>query len=147
MTRIHGRAALPGCSTRRRQREALRRRRRDHGSATVFAASIAMVLVVVASAAVTVVAVMLAGHRARSAADLAALAAATAQVSGLDPCNAARANARENSARISACRVSGEASSFVVAVTAVVDTGLGRPLPIEVGALARAGNAHDAHGE
>ena len=112
----------------------------DRGSATVFAAALSLVLVMAATAAVLVVAVVLAGHRARSAADVAALAAATAEVGGGDPCSAARANARTNGAEVTTCQVAGESSSFVVAVTVTVPTGLRSPLPVAVGAEAHAGN-------
>jgi secretion/DNA translocation related TadE-like protein len=114
--------------------------RADRGSATVFAAAISLVLVMAATAAVLVIAVVLATHRARSAADLAALAAATAEVDGSDACSAARANARTNGAEVAACQVTGETSSFVVAVTLAVRTGLRAPLPEHVGAEAHAGN-------
>jgi secretion/DNA translocation related TadE-like protein len=112
----------------------------DRGSATVFAAAISLVLVMAATAAVIVVAVVLAGHRARSAADLAALAAATAEVGGSDACSAARVNARTNGAEMVTCRVIGEAQSFVVGVTVSASTGLRAPLPATVSAGAHAGN-------
>ncbi len=111
----------------------------DRGSATVFAAAISLVLVMSATAAMVVVAVVLATHRARSAADLAALAAATAEVGGSDACAAARINARTNGAEVTTCRVTGDTSSFVVAVTLTAPTGLGSPLPARVGAEAHAG--------
>ncbi|MBI4899169.1 MAG: hypothetical protein HY829_01685 [Actinobacteria bacterium] len=119
----------------------MRVRRRDEGFATMFTAGIALVLVMAATVAVTVVAIVLAGHRARTSADLAALAAAAAEISGLGACNAARANAHANRAHITTCRVEGELSSFVVSVTVAVDTGLGPPLPPEVTAESHAGNA------
>jgi len=115
--------------------------RTDRGSATVFAAAISLVLVTAATVAVIVVAVVLASHRARTAADLAALAAATAEVSGGDACAAARANARTNGAEVTSCRLDGEVSSFVVAMSVTTSTGLRPPLPATVGAEAHAGNA------
>jgi hypothetical protein len=39
------------------------------------------------------------------------------------------------------CRLQGDASSFVVSVTAAVDTGLRPPLPREVTSESHAGNA------
>jgi secretion/DNA translocation related TadE-like protein len=119
----------------------VRMRRRDQGFATMFTAGLALVLVMAATVAVTVTAIVLAAHRARTSADLAALAAAAAEVSGLDPCDAARANARANRARVTMCRLQGDASSFVVSVTAAVDTGLRPPLPREVTSESHAGNA------
>jgi secretion/DNA translocation related TadE-like protein len=93
-----------------------------------------------ATAAVFVVAVVLASHRARIAADLAALAAATSEVRGGDACSAARINAQGNGAEVTGCRVTGDTSSFVVAVTVTVTTGLRAPLPLTAGADAHAGN-------
>jgi len=112
----------------------------DRGSATVFAASIALVLVMAATVAVLVVAVILASHRARAAADLAALAAAT-EIGGSDVCTAARASARTNGADLTSCVLTGTTSSFVVAVSVTVPTGLRNPLPMQVNAEAHAGNA------
>lgn len=112
----------------------------DRGSATVFAAAISLVLVMAATAAVFVVAVVLASHRARSAADLAALAAATSVATGGDGCSAARINAHANGADVTRCQVTGDSSSFVVAVTVTVRTGLRAPLPLSAGADAHAGN-------
>ena len=113
---------------------------RDRGSATVFAAAISLVLVMAATAALLVVAVVLASHRARSAADLAALAGATAEVGGGDACQAAGANALTNGADLTTCRVAGETSSFVIAVTVTVPTGLRPPLPGTVRVEAHAGS-------
>ena len=113
---------------------------RDRGSATVFAAAISLVLVMAATAAVLVMAVILASHRARSAADLAALAGATAEVGGGDACQAAGANARTNRADLQTCQVAGEKSSFVIAVTVTVPTGLRPPLPVTVRVEAHAGS-------
>lgn len=114
--------------------------RSERGSATVLAAAIALVLVMAATAAVVVVAVVLASHRARSAADLAALAAASSEVLGGDACAAARANARSNSAELTSCHVVGDTSSFVVAVSVTAPTGLTSPLPVRAGADAHAGS-------
>jgi len=113
----------------------------DRGSATVFAASISLVLVMAATVAVLVVGVILASHRARAAADLAALAAATAEVDGRDVCTAARASARTNGADLTSCVLTGTTASFVVAVSVTVPTGLNPPLLMQVSAEAHAGNA------
>lgn len=115
--------------------------RSDRGSATVLAAAASLVLVMAATAAVIVVGVVLASHRARSAADLSALAAAAAVVRGGDACTAARATARTNGTEATSCGVSGDTSSFVVAVTVTITTGLKAPLPTTVTAVAHAGNA------
>lgn len=116
------------------------RGRKDRGSATVFAAAISLILVMVASAAVVVVGVVLATHRARNAADLAALAAATVLAQGGDACSTARGNASANGAEVTNCLVTGDASSFVVRVTVAAATELKSPLPNRVSAEAAAGN-------
>lgn len=117
-----------------------RRSRPDRGAATVFAAALGMVLVTVATIAILVVTAVLAGHRARAAADLAALAGATAAADGLDACRTARAVAEANRATLTSCRLAGTPRSFVVAVTVAVSTGLRAPLPDAVHADAKAGN-------
>ena len=116
------------------------RTRTDRGAATVFAAAIAMILALAATAALLVSAVVVASHRARSAADLAALAGAAAEAVGDDPCSASRVNAQANGGQVLTCRLSGDATSFVVAVSVSVSTGLSSPLPTIASASAHAGN-------
>lgn len=106
----------------------------------MFAAVLAVVLVMAATTAILVVTAVLAGHRARAAADLSALAGATAAADGLDACRTARAVAESNDATLTACRLVGTPSSFVVEVTVAVNTGLRAPLPDAVHADAKAGN-------
>lgn len=55
-------------------------------------------------------------HRARSAADLAALAGAQAHVKDGDACAAARAAATRNGGRVASCDVQGGRRDFLVAV-------------------------------
>ncbi len=114
--------------------------RTDRGAATVFAAALAMVLVMAATVAVLVATSVLAGHRARAAADLSALAGATAAAGGLDACRTAQSVAAANGATVTACDLVGTPASFVVAVTVAVSTGLRAPLPTAVHADAKAGN-------
>lgn len=116
------------------------RSRTDRGAATVFAAALAMVLVMAATIAILVVTAVLASHRARAAADLSALAGATAAADGLDACRTATALAEANGATLTSCRLVGTPRSFVVAVTVAVPTGLRAPLPDAVHADAKAGN-------
>jgi secretion/DNA translocation related TadE-like protein len=106
----------------------------------MFAAALAMVLVMAATIAILVATAMLAGHRARAAADLAALAGATAAADGLDACRTAQSVAGANGAVLTSCRLVGTPTSFVVSVTAAVRTGLRSPLPDAVHADAKAGN-------
>jgi secretion/DNA translocation related TadE-like protein len=99
-----------------------------------------MVLVMAATIAILVVTAVLASHRARAAADLSALAGATAAADGLDACLTAAAVAGANGATLTSCRPAGTPASFVVAVTVTVRTGLRAPLPDVVHAAAKAGN-------
>jgi secretion/DNA translocation related TadE-like protein len=79
---------------------------RDRGSATVWVLVLAAVLGLVAAASVLVGVAVVARHRAASAADLAALAAAGRAVTG-DPsaCATAADVARANAAELTACHV------------------------------------------
>jgi secretion/DNA translocation related TadE-like protein len=101
-----------------------------------------MVLVMAATIAILVVTAVLVSHRARAAADLTALAGATAAVDGLDACRTAAAVAVANGATLTSCSLVGTLTSFVVAVTVTVRTGLHPPLPDAVHADAKAGNVH-----
>ena len=85
---------------------------------------------------------VLAAHRARAAADLAALAGATAYVAGQNACATAGRSAQTNRGQLTRCRVEGTTGSFVVTVTAQVSVGWAIPgTPRTVSAEARAGNA------
>lgn len=106
----------------------------------MMAAALAMVLVTAATIAILVVTAVLASHRARAAADLSALAGATAAADGLDACRTATAVAVANGASLTLCRFVGTPTSFVVAVTVTVRTGLRAPLPAALHADAKAGN-------
>jgi secretion/DNA translocation related TadE-like protein len=92
-----------------------------------------------------VMAILVAGyvvgyHRARAAADLAALSGAAAFTSGGDACSEARRTARLNGARVTRCGQVGDNIDFVVTVRAVVDVRSLMPgLPKEVEAEAYAG--------
>jgi len=59
-------------------------------------------------------------HRARSAADLAAVAGAQAFAAGADACAAARATAASNGATMAACTVDSNGVDFVVRVSVQV---------------------------
>lgn len=109
----------------------------ERGSATVWVVALAGVLAAVAMAAVLVGAAVVGRHRATTAADLAALAAAERAVRG-DPaaCAAAERLAGANGARLTACAVG---SGAVVEVTVALPVRLG-PLGVHrADARARAG--------
>jgi secretion/DNA translocation related TadE-like protein len=83
----------------------------------------------------------IAAHRARGAADLAALSGATAATQGGDACDAARRNARAHLARVASCERVGDQIDFVVSVTASVAVTVRMPgLPHRVNAVAHAGS-------
>ena len=84
----------------------MNRLRQERGSATVWVLVLAAVLGLVAAASVLVGVAVVARHRAASAADLAALAAAGRAVTG-DPsaCEAAVDVALANAAELTGCRV------------------------------------------
>lgn len=94
----------------------MRRDRDARGSASLFVISCLAVLLLV-GAALGVVAAMVRAHRsAQSAADLAALAAASALAQGRDPCPAGAGTAAANGARLTACEVSGAEATVRVEV-------------------------------
>lgn len=91
--------------------------RGEHGAATLFTVSCLGFLLLV-GAALAVVAAMVAAHRqAQAAADLAALAAATALADGGDPCAAGASVADANGAALTSCAVDGSDALIEVVVT------------------------------
>ncbi|CAI9400885.1 Rv3654c family TadE-like protein [Nocardioides sp. T2.26MG-1] len=95
----------------------MRRDRDARGSASLFVVSCLAVLLLV-GAALGVVAAMVRAHRsAQSAADLAALAAATALAQGRDPCAAGAGTAAANGARLTWCEVAGLEATVRVEVS------------------------------
>jgi secretion/DNA translocation related TadE-like protein len=110
---------------------------KERGSATVWVLALAGVLAVVGAAAVLVAAAVTARHRAGSAADLAALAAAGRAVIGdPDACAVAAQVARGNGARLATCTVG---QGAVVAVTVSVPVRLGPLGRYDATGRARAG--------
>lgn len=109
----------------------------ERGSASIFAVSCLAVLLVL-GAALGVVTAMVRAHRmAQSAADLAALSAATALAQGRDPCAAGAGTAAANAARMVRCEVSGREATICVEVEG--PRWLGQTADLE--AQARAGPA------
>lgn len=96
-------------------------RRRDHredGVATILAVVLAGLLAVVGVLAGGLVAIVDTHRRSQSAADLAALAGATALAAGADACPAAGSIAGRNGAELVACRVIGRTVAVIVTVPA-----------------------------
>jgi secretion/DNA translocation related TadE-like protein len=88
----------------------------ERGAATVVVTACLGVLLLV-GCALAVVAAMVTAHRtAQAAADLAALAGATAARDGGDPCSAAGAIAADNRARLTSCDVAGREVTVEVEV-------------------------------
>ena len=107
----------------------------DRGAATVLATACLGVVLMV-GAGLGVVAAMVADHRrAQAAADLAALAGATALHQGIDACGAAQRVTSANDADLTACSVAG--ADVVVTVTATGPRWLGQSADLE--GRARAG--------
>ena len=93
------------------------RERGENGAATVVALAMLGVLVLVGAALGVVVAIVHAHRQAQSAADLAALAAASVLRRGGDACATAARMARANRARLDVCEVSGREVVVEVTVT------------------------------
>lgn len=110
----------------------------DTGSAALPLLAVALLLLTVGLLLGAGAQLALAGARARSAADLAALAAARHLGDPVPACREAARNAAANGAEVASCLVTPEAVELrvVVAVTASASR-LG--LPRQVGATARAG--------
>lgn len=85
-----------------------RRARCQRGAATLLVLSGAAVLLFVGVALAGVAALVLAQRTAQAAADLAALAAATALAGGDDPCRAAARVATANAAALAGCDLEGQ---------------------------------------
>ena len=107
-----------------------RRDRGTRGSAALLAVSLAGCLVLVALLVTAVGAVVADQRRVEAAADLAALAGASAAQSGRDSCSAADTIARRNGALLSDCRTDG--SVVTVRVRRVTHVGLLRIVGREV---------------
>ena len=114
---------------------------REEGSATVLVVAAVAVVTTLLAAVLVVVATVRDVHRARAAADLAALAAgAPTAVGGAVDCRSARVVARANGAGISSCRSMADGSAVVaVSVPRGWPNGFALRLPPQVSARARAG--------
>ncbi|SHK36899.1 helicase/secretion neighborhood TadE-like protein [Nocardiopsis flavescens] len=111
------------------------RHTRDTGAAAVHWVAMAVLLWTVALAAVLAATARSDRDRAETAADLAALAAASVAVHGADTaCERARLTAEANGASLDTCEISGHTAEVVVAVPSVLD--------LTAGAHSRAGTVH-----
>jgi secretion/DNA translocation related TadE-like protein len=116
------------------------RLRREQGSGAVLVLGAVACVVVVLAGALVVTAAVRDAHRARSAADLGALAAAAGPAAGgAADCAAAAVVTSAGGARLRGCRALADGSVLVV-VGVPVDWAVGWPgLPEEVTGAARAG--------
>ena len=108
------------------------RRGDQRGSASVLVAALMGVVVVLTGVALLVAGYEVAQHRARAAADLAAVSGAVAFAAGRDACDQARRTARDNDATVLSCSTVGDPVGYVVSV---------RVLPTRVVGEAHAGSA------
>ena len=112
----------------------------ERGSASVLMAAIMGVVVALGGAAMLIAGYLVAHHRARAAADLAALSGAVARARGDDACDRARRIAPQNGARVTSCTRVGDDIDFVVTVRTAVPVRSRLPgLPPTVEAEAHAG--------
>ena len=108
----------------------------DRGSVSLFLVACLGLLLLVGAALGVVAALVRAHRQAQAAADLAALAVASAVARQPDPCTAGAAIARANGARLVSCVLAGRTSTVRVVVTG--PRWWGRPVA-DLGAEARAG--------
>ena len=117
----------------------------ERGSATVLMAAVMGVVVTLGAAAMVVAGYLVGHHRARSAADLAALSGAAAYAHGEDACDEARRIGRQNGAEVTSCTRVGDEIDFVVTVRTAVPARSRLPgLPRTVEADAHAGRVDSA---
>lgn len=115
--------------------------RDQRGGGTMLMMAVCVVVLVLGYAAMIICGYAIAAHRARAAADLAALSGATTASQGGDPCVSARRNAQAQLARVTECDRVGDQIDFVVTVTVSVSVSVRVPgLPQRVTAVAHAGS-------
>lgn len=91
-------------------------RRDERGSGSLLAGLCVLALGLLVAALLAAATFALGRHRATGAADLAAIAAAQAQLAGADACAAAGRAAAANDAELASCAVTGDEVEFVVTV-------------------------------
>ena len=107
--------------------EARRSRVGERGGASILMAGVMGVVVTLSSVAMVICGYLLGYHRARAAADLAALSGAVAYQQGRNGCAEARRLAAANGARLADCGQVGDQVDFVITVRAAVTVGLRVP--------------------
>ncbi len=113
----------------------------ERGSASVLLAGVMGVVVLLSCAAMVVVGYAVATHRARGAADLAAVSGAAAFGQGEDACAQARRTAADNGARLVRCDQVGDQLDYVVTVRVAIGVRVRvAGLPRQVESLAHAGS-------
>ena len=114
----------------------------QRGGGSILLVGLMTVVLTLAMAGVCIAGYLVATHRARSAADLAALSGASSVSTGEVPCSAARRVAVANGATLLSCGQVGDAVDFVVTVRVRVQVSTGVPvLPTSIEAVAHAGSA------
>jgi secretion/DNA translocation related TadE-like protein len=118
-------------------------RRSERGSASILMVGLMGVVMMLGTAAIVVAGYLAAHHRARGAADLAALSGAAAYQQGHDPCRQAQRTAHGNGAAVQQCAQVGDPIDFVVTVRVAVPIRLRIPgLPRTATSEADAGPVH-----
>ena len=100
----------------------------DRGYATVVSAGIITAVVALAVVVAGIVSHVVGSHQAQVAADLSAVAAATALYTGHEPCSAARTTALLNSAQVGQCAIAGVDVTVTVSVGRAKATARAGPL-------------------
>jgi secretion/DNA translocation related TadE-like protein len=115
------------------------RRPDERGSGSMLMVGVMAVVLMLGLAAICIAGYLMAAHRVRAAADLAALSGAVAVNAGQDGCTAARRTARDNGARLATCERVGDQVDFVITVRAELPVHPVPGLPASVQAVAFAG--------
>lgn len=89
----------------------------ERGSGTALSMAAVVVLLVLTAVALVVASYIGVAHRARAAADLAAISGAAAHLDGADACAVAHDYAERNHTTAIECAVAGDSIDFVVTVT------------------------------
>ena len=112
----------------------------ERGGASLLMAGVMGVVVTMSCVAMVICGYLLGYHRARAAADLAALSGAVAYQQGRDGCAEARRLAAANGAGLAGCDEVGDQVDFVITARVTVAVGLRVPgLPRTIAAEAHAG--------
>ena len=117
--------------------------RTERGVATVLMVGVLAVLTLLGGGAMLIAGYEVGHHRARAAADLAALSAASAFEQGADGCAQARRTAAGNGAQVVGCELVGDIVDFVFTVKVSLAVPTRVPgLPRTIRAEAHAGPVH-----